>query len=68
MAKFKPGDKVVFGRSKRNEGHVDITIGKIYNVWGFDGDVVFTDDVGDLRYGLHGEGDISALKATKIID
>ena len=68
MDKFKPGDKIVFCRCKRNRGLVDITIGKIYEVDSFCGDIAFIDDEGDLRYGLDGPGDISDLKVTKIID
>ena len=71
MAKFKAGDRIVFGRSKRNQGKSDITVGKIYKVYNFDGDLVFIDDAGDYSYVLGEPENIygnKSLKATKIID
>ena len=65
MTKFKSGDKVVFGKGKLNKALPDITIGKIYNVFSCDGELVFFDDVEDLFYLL---GTDEMFKATKIVD
>lgn len=65
MSKFKAGDKIVFGRGKRNSTLEDVTIGKIYTVFLEDGVVVFCDDVGDYNYAL---GKLGIGKATKIIE
>lgn len=75
MAKFKIGDRIVFGRCKRNKGMHDITVGKIYEVVKNElpyasTKLAFKDDVGDVNCnGLFkeeykiGEG----FKATKIV-
>lgn len=65
MVKFEVGDKIVFGRGKRNKELTDVTIGKIYEVLFDDYDLMFIDDAGDYNYALGSQGD---GKATKITD
>lgn len=65
MAKFKAGDKIVFGRGEKNKQLMDLTIGKIYLVENCDGSVVVVDDAGD-HYEINGM--FAAGKPTKIID
>ena len=62
--KFKVGDKIVFGRCKRNRDLTDVTIGKIYVVDRIDYDPMFIDDAGDYNYAFGADG---CGKATKII-
>lgn len=50
MAKFKENDKIVFGKRKRNENLIDITIGKIYTVVGKKPDLYILDDVNECNY------------------
>lgn len=62
---FIAGDKIVFGRCKKNKGILGVTIGKIYKVIDVAGDLLFIDDDGDYNYilcCLNGGG-----KATRII-
>lgn len=68
MAKFKTGDKIVFGRCKRNKNVIDITVGKVYVVADTysDGDVVFIDDAGDRNFSVSNEK--LGPKPTKIVD
>lgn len=76
MAKFKIGDKIVFGRGSRNKGMHDITVGKIYEVVKNERpfastELAFRDDVGDLNCnGLFKEEFKTGTgrKATKIVD
>lgn len=62
--KFKSGDQIVFGRSKRNAALPDITVGRIYKVFSTDGDIVCLDDAGDLYYV---EQSYALGKPTKIV-
>lgn len=62
--KFKSGDQIVFGRSKRNAALRDITIGRIYKVFSTDGEAVFLDDAGDLYFVEQSD---SIGKPTKIV-
>ena len=66
MAKYKAGDKIVFGRGKANSEAEGITIGRIYEVVERDGEACFFDDDKDVRQ-WHLERD-SELKATKIVE
>jgi hypothetical protein len=61
------GDKIVFGRCKANKSLVDLTVGKIYEVFASDEHehLVLKDDLGDNRIILDDEP--LAGKATKII-
>ena len=66
MAKYKAGDKIVFGRGKANSGAEGITIGRIYEVIERDGEACFFDDDKDVRQWPLGRN--SELKATKIVE
>jgi hypothetical protein len=69
MAKFKVGDRIVFGRCKANKDLDDVTVGKIYKIEGRDdwNDLYFIDDQNDRNSaGLLKENSFG--KATKIID
>lgn len=48
MTKFKIGDKIVFGKRKKNRDLLDVTIGKIYTVKkNRFGKLCFLDDIED---------------------
>ena len=66
MNDFKYGDKVVFCKDKKNKQLEDVTIGKIYTLFGdSEHGLSFQDDVGQSNYSASLKGD---GKATKIID
>lgn len=63
---FKAGDKIVFGRGKKNRGLCDITIGKIYTLLGSEGqDPYFYADNG--RHDSAGIDDGFNGKATLVV-
>lgn len=65
MAKYKAGDKIVFGRGKANREAEGITIGRIYEVVERDGEACFFDDDKDAReWPLERD---TVFKVTKIV-
>lgn len=63
MAKFKVGDKIVFGRGKRNQDLNKITVGRIYAVQVLpSGDYVYDDSGAYYRFSAENG------KPTKIVD
>jgi hypothetical protein len=67
MSKLKVGDRIVFGRGKRNRELLDTTIGKVYKLVDADGygDVAYIDDAGDRNFSA---GKNCVGKPTKIVD